>query len=106
MAVQFVGNIIGIVMGSIVLCSFTKRAYTTAGVLYILGFISDAGAAGVLIFLVTIDDDDMGPTPADIAVLLVTPPVLGALAFLVGSVFAFKAVGNWEQSGALRESLL
>ncbi|CAN0479134.1 unnamed protein product [Ectocarpus sp. 12 AP-2014] len=93
-------------MGSIVLYSFTKRTYTTAGVLYILGFISDAGAAGVLIFLVTIDDDDMGPTPTDIAVLFVTPPVLGALAFLVGSVFAFKAVGNWEQSGALRESLL
>lgn len=39
-AVQYIGNAIGIVVGSVVLCSSNKCTYTTAGVLYILGFIA------------------------------------------------------------------
>lgn len=46
--VQFIGNLIGIIMGSIVLCSFKKCTYTTAGFLYVLGFLSDAINAGIL----------------------------------------------------------
>lgn len=38
----YIGNIIGIVMGSVVLCSFSKTTYTVAGVLYIPGFLADA----------------------------------------------------------------
>ncbi|CAM9101471.1 unnamed protein product [Ectocarpus fasciculatus] len=98
-------------MGSVVLCSFTKCTYTTAGVLYILGFIADACNGGILIALMVMfnDDDefnDYASVNVGLALLFTVPPILGALAFLAGSVFAFKAARNWEQSGSSTASLV
>lgn len=50
-------------------------------------------------------EDDYGDVPLGWSVALTVPPALGAVSFLVGAVFAFKAVCNWEQSGAALDVL-
>ncbi|CAM9668303.1 unnamed protein product [Scytosiphon promiscuus] len=105
--VQYIGNAIGIIMGSIVLCSFKKCTYKTAGFLYILGCILDTLNAIILITYFfeyasdrdSLDDDNMR-TIVYAALLLIVPPVLGGICFFFGAMYAFRASRNWEQSGA------
>ncbi|CAM9668235.1 unnamed protein product [Scytosiphon promiscuus] len=101
--VQFIGNAIGIIMGSIVLCSFKKCTYMTAGFLYILGFIIDLASLGLLSVLLVEyndDEDEFDDLSTGFIIFMLVPPALGALCFLLGSVFAFKASCAWEKSGA------
>lgn len=46
------------------------------------------------------ETEDSGLSSGMVLGIVIVPGVLGALSFLVGAIFAFKAVRNWQHSGA------
>eukprot|EP00752_Nemacystus_decipiens_P010195 g9085.t1 len=97
---QWIASLLGIIMSSILLCCFNKCAYGTAAALYTVGAIID------LIIVVTwvtfADQFNSADEDHDSAVAFLTvPSSIGAITFAAGAVFACKAFGKWEQSGAM-----
>ncbi|CAM9580419.1 unnamed protein product, partial [Ascophyllum nodosum] len=84
---QWVASLMGIIMGSILLCVFSRCCYITATVLYSIGIIFDILA--MLEWFTYYEDSDA------LAVL----PALGAVSFLIGAIATGMAVCNWQNSG-------
>ena len=90
----------------VVLTKFSRCSYTVGAILYALGFIVDVCSVAILItFLAIINDraeyNDHGGVSLIWSLLVIVPIALGAVSFLVGAVFAFKTVCNWERNGAI-----
>eukprot|EP00903_Cladosiphon_okamuranus_P020296 g18625.t1 len=93
-------------MGGIQLCKFTKGTYAFGGFMYMIGCILDIISVFFWFTLadnwdevVRDDDDDIDGWDGNVR-WAALPPALGALAFLVGCVYSFLAVRNWQVSGA------
>ncbi|CAN0167576.1 unnamed protein product [Ascophyllum nodosum] len=84
---QWIASLMGIIMGSILLCVFSRCCYITATVLYSIGIIFDILAMLAWFF-------------ADGYAGLAVVPALGAVSFLIGAIATGMAVCNWHNSGA------
>ncbi|CAM9307028.1 unnamed protein product, partial [Scytosiphon promiscuus] len=96
----WLASLIGFIMGGVLLCQFNKCTYIVGASLFVVGAIFDLTSMAAWIAISQSLDDDYNSDWSEGVGWFALPSALGALSFIVGAVFAFRAICNWDKSGA------